>query len=264
MQSFMEKYQTIIIRIAVCLAVLLGVFLLLAIIGQVKSYKYIGSGLPAANTITVQGHGEVDKAPDTAKFSFTVQDEEKDTATAQAAVSKKVAQVKSDLVAAGIADQYITTNSYNSYPDYVQTNAPMIVGQPTTSQTLKGYIVSQSVDVSVKDLGKTETVAGILGKDGVTNIDGPNLGFEDPHEASDEARDKAIVDAKVQAEKLAQSLGVHLVRIVSFNDNNSGGNVTPVAYGMKSMDASAAVPAPTIPTGVQTVTSDVSITYEIR
>ncbi len=57
---------------------------------------------------------KVEKAPDTAKFSFTIQDEEKDTASAQAVVSKKIDQVKSDLVAAGVDTQDITTDTYNS------------------------------------------------------------------------------------------------------------------------------------------------------
>jgi uncharacterized protein YggE len=261
----MEKYQTVIIRLVVIIGVLLGLFLLVATLVQVKSYKYVGSGLPAANVITVQGHGEVDKAPDTAKFSFTVQNEAADTATAQDVVSKKVAQVKADLIAAGIDEKYITTDSYNSYPDYQYNNVKCVTVPCPSQQTLKGYIVSQNVKVNVKDLSKAEAVAGILGKDGVTSIDGPNFGFEDAHEVSNEARDAAIADAKVQADKLASSLGVHIVRIVSFNENGGNGGVMPVAYGAKSAMADASAPAaPTLPTGVQTVTSDVSITYEIR
>jgi uncharacterized protein YggE len=262
----MEKYQTIIIRIIVLVGILLALFLLVATLGEVKSYKYIGSGLPAANAITVQGHGQVDKAPDTAKFSFSVQDEEKDTASAQDVVSKKVSAVKADLLAAGVADKYITTDSYNSYPDYQYSTGMCIKGivcPPGGQRTLKGYMVSQNVNVSVKDLAKTETVAGILGKDGVTSISGPNFGFEDPHAATNDARAKAIADAKIQAQTLADSLGVHLVRIVSFNEN--GGTPQPI-YDKRMMTASAIAPqaAPSIPTGVQTITSDVTITYEIQ
>ncbi|MDB5188970.1 MAG: hypothetical protein JWM92_568 [Candidatus Nomurabacteria bacterium] len=259
----MEKYQSVIIRIIVIIAVLLGLFLLTATFMQLKSYRYIGSGLPASDTITVNGQGTIEKAPDTAKFSFTVQDETQDTASAQAVVSKKVATVKADLLAAGVEDKYITTADYNSYPDYQYTALPSIPsGQATSQQMLKGYIVSQNVTVSLKDLTKTETVAGILGKDGVTSIDGPNLGFEDPHVVQNEARDAAIADAKVQAQKLADSLGVHLVRIVSFSDSGAP-SPSPIMYGAKSMMAPTAA-APTIPTGVQSVTSNVSITYEIR
>ncbi len=255
MKSFIETYQRIIIRLVVIIGVFLALFLLVAVCTEIKSFKYVGSGLPASDTIIVSGHGEVDKAPDTAKFSFTIQDEEKDTASAQAVVSKKVDQVKSDLIAAGIDTQYITTDSYNSYPDYQPG--------PQRAQTLKGYMVSQNVNISVKDLSKTETVAGIFGKDGVTSISGPNLGFEDPHEVSNEARAIAITDAQNQAQILAKSLGVSLVRIVSFNDNGGNGGPIPVFKAMSATDVLAA-PTPSIPTGVQNVTSDVSITYEIR
>lgn len=266
MQSFWEKNQLIITRLIIIIGVLLALFLLVATLAQMKSYNYIGSGLPAANTITVQGTGKVDKAPDTAKFSFTIQDEQKDTASAQANVSKKIDQVKKDLIAAGIPGTDISTASYNSYPDY--QSGPTIecfkYPCPSPSQVLKGYIVSQNVSVNVKDLSKTETVAGILGKDGATSIDGPNLGFADNHEVQNEARDLAITDAKKQAEVLARQLGVHLIRIVSFNENG-GGNIMPMAYGAKAMDSAAAVPpTPSIPTGVQTVNDSVSITYEIR
>lgn len=265
MQSFFEKYQTVIIRLVVVVGVLLGLFLLAAICGQLKSYKYIGSGLPASNTITVQGNGKIEKSPDTAKFSFTVQDEQKDTATAQKNVSQKIDKVKSDLAAAGIDEKYITTASYNSYPDYQQGPAIECFKYPcpASPQVLKGYIVSQNVTVAVKDLSKSEVVAGILGKDGVTSIDGPNLGFEDDHEVQNEARDQAIADAKAQAQKLADSLGVQLVRIVSFNENGGGG-IAPVAYGAKAQAMDSAAPTPSIPSGVQTVTDTVSITYEIR
>jgi len=263
MQPFIQKYQGALIRIIVIVGALLALFLLVAICAEVKSYKYIGSGLTAADTITVNGEGTVQKAPDTAKFSFTIQDEESATAAAQTVVSKKVTQVKSDLVAAGIPSSEITTADYSSYPDYQNTGSVCTpAGCNNGTQALKGYIVSQNITVDVQDLTKTETVAGILGKDGVTSIDGPNLGFEDPNEVTDEARDMAIADAKNQAQVLAKSLGVQLVRIVSFTDN-SATPPTPM-YNAMAAAAPVAAPAPSIPTGVQTVTSNVSITYEIR
>jgi uncharacterized protein YggE len=260
----MEKYQQIIIRLIIAIGVLLGLFLLVSTLVQVKSYRYVGSGLPASNVITVQGHGEVEKAPDTAKFSFTVQNEAKDTATAQDVVSKKVAQVKADLIAAGVEEKYISTDSYNSYPNYDYNNVRCVTNPCPPTQTLRGYIVSQNVKVSVKDLSKAETVAGILGKDGVTSINGPEFGFDDDNAVTDEARGKAIADAEDQASKLASQLGVHLVRIVSFSENGVGGSpISPMAYDSKMMNQTAAS-APTLPTGVHTVTSNVSISYEIR
>ena len=63
---------------------------------------------------------------------------------------------------------------------------------------------------------------------------------------------------------LAKQLGVPLGKIVNFSES-SGGYPYPLAYGMGGgvSDSKAAV-APTLPTGQNTYTASVSITYEIR
>ena len=84
----------------------------------------------------------------------------------------------------------------------------------------------------------------------------------------DQARDEAIADAKQKAEMLAKQLGVRLVRVVSYND--SGNYPQPMyardmAYGMGGAEnQSTKAVAPSISIGENKVTSNVSITYEIR
>ena len=51
---------------------------------------------------------------------------------------------------------------------------------------------------------------------------------------------EAIADAKTQAQSLASSLGVSLVRIISFNE---AGNYPQPIYYAKAMSAGAAMPA---------------------
>jgi uncharacterized protein len=264
MQSLIEQHKTIIMRTAAVLAALLGIFLIIASARGLKEYRYVGAGLPAGSTISVNGTAELEKSPDTAKFSFTVQAKNKVVATAQEEVSKKVAKVTADLIAAGIEEKYITTNTYNSYPEYDYSRVMCAPGMGCpSSPVLSGYTVSQSVQVSVKDLGKAEVVAGILGAGGVTSIDGPNFGFEDDTAIAREARDLAIMDAKEEAEKLAASLGVKLVRVVSFSEGSTN---MPMYARAESFDAKggAGNAAPTLPTGVQKINASVTVVYEIR
>jgi uncharacterized protein YggE len=116
-------------------------------------------------------------------------------------------------------------------------------------------------------MDKVDAVLGVLGKDGVTDMNGPNFGFEDDKAISREARDMAIADAKAEADKLAKSLGVHIVRIVSFSENGAGGYPMPmyakdmVAGGMMQ---SAPEANPVVPVGVNKVQSNVTIVYEVR
>ncbi len=265
MHPFIEKYQTIIIRVIVGLGILLGLLFLGLTLNAFKEHRFIGSGLSATNTITVTGQGKVEKAPDTAKISFSIRNEQKDLKTAQSTVSTKVDAIKKALMDAGLEEKYIKTESYTSYPqyDYPQIQcfrAPC----PQSNPSLRGYEVSQNISLAIKDLDKVETVLGILGTNGVTDMSGPSFGFEDDKAVAREARNAAIDDAKDEAQKLAKALGVHLVRIVSFSEQGSG---YPMPYAAKlemSRDAVAGSAAPSIPVGVQNVQTTVSVVYEIR
>ncbi|HVY35727.1 MAG TPA: SIMPL domain-containing protein [Candidatus Paceibacterota bacterium] len=264
MNEFIEKKENL-IKVFSFVGLLLALFLLVTVVDKIKEYRFIGSGLTATNTITVTGTGKVEKAPDTARISFTIQNESKDVATAQDAVSKKVDAITAALKALGIADADIKTDSYSSYPqyDYPQTPCYGTVCPRPGTPTLRGYQVSHAITVSVKDLTKVDVVLGALGQNGVTDMSGPNFGFEDDKEVAREARDMAIVDAKAEAQKLAKSLGVRLVRIVSFSENN-GGYPTPMYAGADMMATKAATSTPSVPVGTQKVESDVTIVYEIR
>ena len=267
MNEYIAKNHQLVTKVIAGLAVLIGLSLFVSVMVKVKQYRYIGNGVIPSATITVSGKGHVEKAPDTAKFSFTIEEKAKQVADAQAAVSKKITDTKNALIAAGVDEKYITTESYASYPNYEYTQIVCTVGgcPPAKAPILHDYTVSQNVKVDVKDLSKVEAVVGILGKQNVTNMSGPSFGFEDDKAVTREARDLAIADARSEALKLASALNVRLVRVVSFADQSGGGY--PVAYMAKAvmMDSAAAIaPAPSIPTGVQSVDSNVSVTYEIR
>ncbi len=263
MQTFMEKNQKILIG----LGVLLGLFLLASTVKVVRESRFVGSGLTPTNTISVTGKGEVEKSPDTAKITFSVRAEKKVLKEAQNEVSTKIDAIKKALVASGVEDKYIKTDAYTSYPqyDYPQVTC-MAIGCPKPgTPTLRGYEVNHSVTVSVKNLENVETVLGILAQNTVSDMQGPNFGFEDDKAVSREARDLAITDARAEAEKLAKSLGVKLVRVVSFSEN-SGGYPMPMYARADMVGASVAEKAatPTLPVGAQKVEASVTVVYEIR
>jgi uncharacterized protein YggE len=264
MTAFIEKHQQIIIKLIIGIGVLLALFLLAATLGKVKEYRFIGSGINATNTITVTGKGKVERAPDTARISFSVRNESTNIKAAQNTVSGKIDGITKALKSAGIDEKDVKTDSYNSYPQY---NYPQISCGPGCSRqgspTIRGYEVIHTVTIAVKDLEKVETVLGILGAQGVSDMNGPNFGFEDDKAVAREARDAAIEDAKTEAQKLARSLGVRLVRIASFNEQ--GGFMPMYAKDSMQMSVGAAVEnAPSIPVGNQKIESNVTLVYEIR
>ena len=222
-------------------------------------------GTPATDTITVQGSGQATLPPDVARITFTVNNSASTVAAAQEATTKQTNAALDYVKGQGIAEKDIRTQYYNISPKYSYPTPCSSVLCPDYQREPKitGYEVSQSVELTVRDLDKAGELLSGLGKLEVQNVNGPNLGLEDPTAGYSAARADAIAKAKEQARVLAEQLGVRLGKIVNFSES-SGGYPYPVAYGMGGGVAEAKASAPQIPTGENTYNASVSITYEIR
>jgi len=217
---------------------------------------------PATDTITVQGDGQATLPPDVANISFTVQNTAAAVADAQSATTKQANAAFAFVKGQGIADKDVTTTSYNITPQYSYENCPPGVFCPSSSK-VTGYQVSETIQVTMRDLTAVGTLLGGLGKLSVQNISGPNFTLDDPSAGYDAARADAITKAKIQASLLAKQLGISLGKIVNFSES-SGTTPYPV-YSMSAGATSAeAASTPTVPTGENTYNASVSITYEIH
>lgn len=234
--------------------IILSVLALVYTWGQFKANKLIGSS--AQNTIVVSGEGKVEAKPDISKLSMTLRETGKTAKEAQDKIATKWQAVKGDL-AKYVDEKDIKTNTYSSYPKYYY---------PANSKpVLEGYEVTQNIDLKIRKVDDAGNVADAIAKAGINEVNGPSFSIDDESVLKDEARQKAIADAKSKAEKLANQLGVDLVRIVSFNES---GDNNPVFYGrgemMMSKAAVASAPMPEMPVGSNEVYSNVTITFEIK
>lgn len=245
--------------------VVLGVFLTAQAISSIFGLRYIGAGIAAANTISVSGYGESFAVPDIATFSFSVVSDKTTVAAAQTDATAKINAVSAYLIEAGIEKKDIQTSDYSIQPqyDYVQSSCTPGVYCPG-NQVLKGYEVRQTTTIKVRDTAKAGELLAGVGSKGATEVSGLTFTFDNPDAVEEEARTKAITDAKQKAEKLAKELGVSLVRVTAFSE--SGRVATPYPYAKLDSAAGSAVAqsAPEISVGQNKVSSDVSVTYEIR
>ena len=246
---------------------MLGIFLVILAVSSLKEFRFIGSGVTATNTITVSGTGDVFAVPDTATFSYSVMTTEKDVTTAQTTVNTKANAILAYLKSQGVDEKDIQTSDYSVNPHYEYGASVCPNGYcPPGRQTLTGYDVNESVTVKVKDPTKAGTLLSGVGSKGATNVSGLSFTIDDQTALEAEARTKAISDARTKAEELAKELGVSLVRVVGFSENGRGG---PIYYAKamamdSGMGSAPSAPAPEISTGQNKITSDVSVTYEIR
>jgi uncharacterized protein YggE len=261
----------------VFLYILSGFVVVLTAVGIAGFAALLGIANPQRydNTITVQGTGEVMAAPDVADFTFTMYAENKDVTVAQTEVATKVAKLTETLLASGIPEKDIQTQSFTSNPKYEwQTKS---VACPVGSycpqdgkQILVGYEVSQTDIVTVRDLNLSSAVLAAIGKADVQNMWGPNLRVDDMDGVRKMAREEAVNKAKDQAKVLSEQLGVRLTKLTSFSEDGGYGGPMPMyaessrdmAYGGDAMVK--AVPAPEISTGENKITTTVYLTYKIK
>lgn len=228
------------------------------------------SDVAPTNVINVTGKGESLAKPDIATVSFSVFQESKAIADAQKIVTDKTNKAVDFLKANGVAEKDIKTTGYNIYPqyDYLQAAACTSGFCPSGRQVLRGYQVTQSIDLKIRDIAKAGTILSGLTDAGVNTVSGLTFGIDDEDAITAAARKDAIDDAQSKARQLAKDLGVRLVRIVSFSENGGGYPMPMYAtnqkvLGMGGADARQEMSA-AVPTGENTITSNVTISYEIR
>lgn len=224
------------------------------------------SGVPATDTITVNGDGRATLPPDVARISFTVLNSAATVSGAQDATTKQANAALDFVKGQGIADKDVKTLSYAISPQYAYPR-PCPAGAlcPVYSDTPKivGYQVSESIQVTMRDLSKVGALLEGIGKLSVQNVSGPDFALDDSTAGYTAARADAIDKAKTQAGLLARQLGVRLGKIVNFSESSGGypGPMYGIGGGVMSTKAEM---APTIPAGENTYSASVSITYELR
>jgi len=257
------------------LLAVLSVYFFFKTINEIKQNKYIGAGVTAGNTIVISGEGSIDATPNIATETVTIQEDGTTQKDAQDKVSVKEKKVLDFLKTAGVADADIKTTSNSVYPKYDYGTVQPMMGMvapsipcgagypcPPTKQVISGYTASESIDVKIRNTDDTGKIVQGLTAIGV-QLYGPNFTIDNEDALKAQAREKAIADAKAKANALAHDLGVSFGRIVNFSENTGG---YPIMYAAKAegVSSSGASPAPTLPTGQNKITVDVTITYEIK
>lgn len=230
---------------------------------QTAKYHYMGP-----TTINVRGEGEVLAKPDIGSFSFSVRAEGVDAAEAQTKSAEAMNAVLGYLKEAGVEENDIKTTNYNLMPTYDYGQDQICeFGRycPPVDPVIDGYEVSQMVEVKVRNLDASGDLISGVGSRGATDISGLQFTIDDETVYKAEAREQAIAEAREKAKQLADDLGVRIVRMTGFYEEE--GYYPMPYYGMggdmMETKATSAI-APSMPTGENSIRSVVNITYEIK
>ena len=219
----------------------------LAIIGILLSAPAFAEVPPSS--ISVTGEATISTAPDLAQIDGGVTNDAKTAREASEANNKAMGLVLLALKSAGISEKDYQTSQLSLQPQY----APNKSGP----SQITGFRASNRVTVTVRDVAKVGGVIDTLVTNGANDIGGISFMVAQPSKLLDEARPKAIADARRKADIYAQAAGVALGTALRISEES---NSAPAPYRKMSAGIAAAAIAP----GEETLRISVSVTYEIK
>jgi uncharacterized protein YggE len=203
----------------------------------------------AIHSLTVSGSGKVTVVPDVARVYLGVTLTKPTVKEARDAAAKTMTDVLAAIKGLGIADADIQTTGLSLSARYANGSSTKIVG----------YIISEQVQVTVRNLDKAGEVVDAATAKGATDVNGISFELADPAKALDDARGAAVTAARTSALAMASAAHVTLGAVISISDASAPG---PIYYGAASAAPMADVKTPVQP-GTQDVSAVVTVVFEL-
>jgi uncharacterized protein YggE len=200
--------------------------------------------------ISVTGEASVSVPPDLALVDGGVSSEAKTAREASDANNAAMGKVLQALKGAGIDAKDVQTSRLSLQPQ----SAPNRTGP----SAITSYRASNRVTIRVRDVTKVANVIDTLVGAGANEIGGINFVVSQASKLLDEARDKAVADARRKAEIYAKAAGVTLGAPLGISEEGS-----PAPVLRRKMSAGMMAPAP-VAQGEETLSVTVSVSWAIK
>jgi uncharacterized protein YggE len=209
----------------------------------------------AGTRLDITATGEVTRVPDVAIITAGVVTR---SATASGAIqdaANRMQRVLAALKSAGVEDRDIQTSSVNLNPEYRYPE--------NQSPQLTGYSATNQLTIRFRDIRNSGKILDALVGQGANQINGPTLTIDKPEAALDEARAKAIAEARSRAELYARSLGMRVARVVSVSEGGGSFPVPPPMPMYARAEAAQAADTKIVP-GEQKLQVSLAVTFELQ
>lgn len=210
--------------------------------------------LPGDGTLlSVSAQAEATRVPDIATVSAGVVTQATQADAAMRANAEQMERVMAAIRAAGIAARDVQTAGVSVHPQYRYHEGE--------TPTITGYQATNTVNITVRDIGDLGDVLDALVASGANQVHGPSFDVDDKDAAYDEARRAALAKARARAEMYAAALGMRVRRIASISE---GGGFSPPRPMMMAMDAAESGRATTpISPGETTLSVHLDVVFEL-
>jgi uncharacterized protein len=209
----------------------------------------LAQGAPPA-AISVTGEATISVAPDQAQIDGGVTSEAKTAREASDANNAAMGKVLLALKGAGIEEKDYQTSRLSLQPQYPPNR--------TGPAAISGYRASNRVTIRLRDVTKVASVIDVLVGAGANEIGGINFVVSQASKVLDDAREKAIADARRKAEIYAKAAGVTLGEPLSISEE---GPSAPMFRGKMAAPMAAATP---VAQGEETLSVTVNVSWAIK
>lgn len=230
-------------------------------LGTALTFPAIAQDGTAPGTLSIEGHGEVVAAPDTAYITSGVTAQGATAREALNANTQAMNELIATLKAARIEAHDIQTSGFSVNPNYVYSDARDENGY-TLPPKINGYQVYNTVTVRVRDLSSLGVVLDRAVTVGANTINGVSFSVADPADLYDAARKAAFADARAKAELYAEVAGLELESIRSISESQTFVQ-PPQPYMMETMARDAASSPVPVEGGELTFAINVSVVWEL-
>jgi len=204
-------------------------------------------------TISLSATGAIKTPPDKVDISTGVTSQADTAKAALAKNTEAMSQVVAALKADGIDPKDIQTSNFSVsplYEDRKEHRSPKIIG----------YQVTNSVRITVHDIGKLGDILDKVVTLGANDVGSIQFGVDEPDALKDKARQLAMANAIANAKLYADAAGVKLGKILTINEDQ-GPIVARYAAPAPAMEMAKAVP---IEAGTATVEVRVHVSFELE
>lgn len=247
--------QNIKIPFFTILFIFLGLFVYTKLFGPIP-FAVTSVSTTKTDVFSVSGEGEESAIPDTANIHLGITNTNTSIANAQNQTNTVINKITSDLKNLGVEENNMKTTNYSVNPDYNYSD-----GQ----QRINGYTVSANIAAKVSPIDKLNQVIDIAVRDGANTIGGIQFIVNDEllEKLKQQARKEAIANAKKKAKDLANESGIILGRIINVSETG-GPNPIPVPFYGRAESLPLTSEPTRIEPGQSTITSTITLSYEIR
>lgn len=208
--------------------------------------------------ITASGQGTIEATPDEGQVMLGVETRDSDATKASQQNAAKATKIIDAIKKLGIKESDIQTINLSVTPEYDYTST-------TGSPKVTGYVASNTVEIKTKETSKLPAIVDAGLAAGANQLQGATFSFSDETQKKleEQAREKAIADARQKAEKIAAGSGVSLGKLVSSVETSTPEFPPIIAYAAESKGGGDTATTPIEP-GSSEVTITVTVTYEIK